>query len=118
MDPFSRIVLFADVNSSDPSSLTTRWSQSAGPVSVNLTDPSVTATPPDSPNLVLKPGALQPGSDFELTLTATDSRGTATATVALRTASVPGGVNGGAHDGGRNSWVVRLWPCACFRIIC
>lgn len=90
LDPGAAITLSAAVTSS-AGSLSLRWSQLAGPA-VNLSDPGVVGTPPDSPVLGFLPGALEPASSYSFQLSATDAGGRASARASLRTLALP--VNG------------------------
>ena len=87
LDPGAAITLAAAVSSS-AGGLTLRWSQLAGPA-VNLSDPGVVGTPPDSPVLGFLPGALTPASSYSFQLSAADAGGRASLRASLRTLALP-----------------------------
>lgn len=89
INPSRRSSVLATVSSSAPAStLTTTWSVVSGPP-LDLTDPSVVATPVSSVGLVFLPNALTPGSVHVLRLTASDANGVGFADVTLPVASTP-----------------------------
>jgi hypothetical protein len=95
-DPGAQLVLLANATPFVPGAVTTRWAvvaQSPQPGALlNLSDAAVAATPVTSVSMVIRAGALAPGTRYTFSLTATDAAGgvgQANATVA--TASAPRG---------------------------
>jgi hypothetical protein len=91
-DPSKQTVLFANVTAFAPGAVASRWavvaqSGVAGPL-LNLSDPSVAATPVTSVSMVIRPGALAPGASYVLQLSATDAVGAVgSANASIRTSS-------------------------------
>jgi hypothetical protein len=90
VNPGLALVLFANVSSTQPITLTLAWAQAFGPT-LNLSDPGVASTPLDTPALGLHAGVLQPGSVYRFELTALDAGGSSSAQVSFTTMMLPTG---------------------------
>lgn len=90
-NPTDSVRLSASVTSIAPSSLTTVWSQLAGPALGDLGSPAVSAAGNTGPSLVLLPGVLQGGQAYSFGLTAADSTGTSAASFAVAVSVPPSG---------------------------
>jgi hypothetical protein len=100
-DPSAQLVLQANATAFVPGAVATRWAMvaqsppPAGGALLDLSDPSVAATPVTSVSMVVRAGALAPGTRYTFALTATDAAGRvgqANASVATSSAPRGGGV--------------------------
>lgn len=98
-NPQERLSIVAEVQSADPSSLTTSWTVVAPPEQLDfLSTPGNAATPLSSPTLVVRAGALPPGETLVFGLTATDSSGTVNVNVSVPVSAVPSGLGKALGD--------------------
>lgn len=93
VSPSDKILLAADIVSTDPPSLTTLWSVASSPpaLSARTLAAGGAATPLNSSSLVLNPNVLPPDSVVVLRLTATDSQGSSFTDVPLSVSAEPRG---------------------------